>query len=420
MEKIIFHIDANSAFLSWEACYRIHILGEKQDLRDIPSAVAGDVKNRHGIILAKSIPAKKYKIRTGDTLMDALRSCPDLVVVPPHYDLYDRCSHAFMEILREFSPDIEPYSIDEAYVDMTSTCPLFGSPFAVANKIKDRIKDELGFTVNVGVSTNKLLAKMAGDFQKPDQVHTLYPDEIKRKMWPLPVNNLLFVGHATSRKLHNLGILSIGALAKSDLQIIRAHFGKVGEVLYAFANGVDISPVLSGAPANKGYGNSTVIPMDVVRPTVAKMVLLSLSETVTARLRADNVMVNVVSANIVYSDFSHESHQMTLFSATNITNEIYIASCQLFDELWNGRPIRNLGIHTSKVVAASSIRQLNMFGMNDYERLSKLDRAVDRIRDDYGPDAIKRAIFINSPIYHMAGGISIEKRRPDYGGEVVG
>ncbi len=420
MEKVIFHIDVNSAFLSWEACYRVCVLGEKQDLRDIPSAVGGNVKMRHGIILAKSTPAKKFGIRTGDTIGDALKLCPNLVTVAPHYDLYESCSAAFIEILREFSPCVEPYSIDEAYMDMTGTIGLYGSPIAIAHIVKNKIRDELGFTVNVGISTNKLLAKMAGDFQKPDLVHTLFPKDIEKKMWPLPVNDLLFVGHATKRKLFNLGIRTIYDLANTDLNIIKAHFGKVGEVLYAFANGIDVSVVADGAPANKGYGNSTVIPFDVDRADVARMILLSLSETVTARLRKDNVMATVVAVSVVDFQFHGASHQMTLFGPTNTTNVIHKAACRLFEELWDGMtPVRNLGIHTSKIVPATPEYQMNMFDMERYEKLSRMDNTADKIRDRYGKDSLRRAVFINNSIYHMSGGISPVKKRPEYGVNIL-
>jgi DNA polymerase-4 len=414
MDKVIFHIDVNSAFLSWEAVYRLHILGEKTDLREIPSAVGGDVKKRHGIILARSMPAKKYGVRTGDTIADALRLCPNLITVPPHYDLYDTSSKAFLEILKEFSPMVEQYSVDEAYCDMTGTVGLYGSAVVAANLMKDRIYSELGFTVNVGISSNKLLAKMASDFKKPNLVHTLFPEEMEKKLWKLPVEELFYVGHATKKKLHALGIHTIGELAKTDLDILRAHFKKYGEVIYAFANGVDVSVVSDEVPANKGYGNSTTIAFDVDKSDVAKMILLSLSETVCTRLRADCVMATVVAVSIVDFEFNHASHQMTLFSATNTTNEIHRAACTLFDELWDGTPIRHLGVHTSKVVSGDSLRQINLFDMNRYEKLSKLDAVVDVVRQRFGDDAIMRAIFLDNRIYHMAGGISPEKRKPNY------
>jgi DNA polymerase IV len=414
MENVIFHIDVNSAFLSWEAVYRLQFLGEKTDLREIPSAVGGDIQKRHGIILAKSMPAKKYGVRTGDTISDALKLCPELVLVPPHYDLYHTCSEAFIEILKEYSPCVEQFSVDEAYCDMTGTIGLYGSAVVAANLIKDRIANELGFTVNVGISTNKLLAKMASDFKKPNLVHTLYPSEIEKKLWKLPVGELFYVGHATKKKLYALGIRTIGELAKTDLDILRAHFKKFGEVIYAFANGIDISVVSDEVIPNKGYGNSTTIAFDVDQTSTARIILLSLAETVCARLRADSVMANVVAVSIVTSEFYHTSHQMTLFGATNTTNEIHRAACRLFDEFWDGTPIRKLGIHTSKIVKGISTRQYNLFDMDRYERFSKLDTTVDTVRGRYGDDSILRAIFLNNPIYHMAGGIPPEKRKPNY------
>lgn len=415
MDRLVFHIDVNSAFLSWEAVYRLHILGYRTDLREIPSAVGGDIKKRHGIILARSLPAKKFGVRTGDTLADALRLCPELEVVAPHYDLYDACSHALMEILKEYSPCVEQYSVDEAFCDMTGTAHLYGSPVAAANLIKDRIASELGFTVNIGISTNKVLAKMASDFKKPNLVHTLFPEELETKLWGLPVDELFYVGHATKRKLHALGIHTIGELAKTDLDILRAHFKKFGQVIYAFANGIDMSLVSDEPPKNKGYGNSTTIAFDVDRADTAKMILLSLAETVCGRLRADNAMASVVAVGIVNNEFKYESHQMTLFSPTNITIEVHRAACMLFDQLWDGSPIRKLGIQTGKVIYGTADRQLNLFDMNRYEKFSKLDKAVDAVRERYGDDSIMRAVFLKNPIYHMAGGVAPEKRRPDYG-----
>lgn len=206
--------------LSWEAVYHIAHKGGKLDLREVVSAVGGDMSMRHGIILAKSIPAKKYGIQTGETILDAQRKCPDLILAPPNYGLYEKFSVAFMDILREYSDIVEQYSIDEAFIDMTSSCRLFGTPVEAAEEIKNRIRDELGFTVNVGISCNKLLAKMASDFKKPDCVHTLYIEEIENKMWPLPVSDLFF-GRATTKKLLSLGIRTIRDLAKADLKWLK-------------------------------------------------------------------------------------------------------------------------------------------------------------------------------------------------------
>ena len=414
MNSVIFHIDVNSAFLSWEAVYRIHHLGGNLDLRDIPSAVGGDVTKRHGIILAKSIPAKKYNIKTGESVPEALRKCPDLVLVPPNYNLYQKSSKAFMNILNEYGPTVEQYSIDEAFVDMTGTESLFGKPEIVANEIRERIYRELGFSVNIGISNNKVLAKMASDFKKPNLVHTLWQHEIKDKMWTLPASDLFFVGRATARKLNGLGIKTIGELAQTDLSIIKSHLGKHGEVIWSFANGIDFSAVEPVPPPNKGYGNSTTISFDVTDSNTAKLVLLSLAETVSARLRDDNVKIKVISVGIRDYNLGYYSHQKKLKTATNITREIYESACQVFDEMWDKVPIRHLGIHTSQVVTEET-RQLSLFDDMDYEKLERLDRAVDDIRKRFGADSIVRASFIKADkVDHMSGGISREKRTVNY------
>ena len=414
MENIIFHIDVNSAFLSWEAVFRLYHKGGRQDLRECASAVGGDMAMRHGIILAKSIPAKKYGIKTGETILEAQEKCPNLILVPPNYSLYEECSSAFMGILREYSDEVEQYSIDEAFIDMSSSCRLFGSPEGVAGQMKDRIRDELGFTVNVGVSTNKLLAKMASDFKKPDRVHMLYPEEIKEKMWPLLVSDLFFVGRSTAKKLFSVGIRTIGELATADPLWLKSILKKQGEVIWAFANGIDYSPVLSQAPPNKGYGNSTTTPYDVTDVETAEKVLLALAETVGSRLRADNVQIEVVSVGIRYSDLTYFSHQTVLQTSTNLTWEIYQTACVLFVQLWDYRPIRHLGIHTSRARSDEFFRQTRLFDEIDYEKLAKMDRTVDALRKRFGIDSVMRATFLNQPIDHLSGGISREKRTVDY------
>lgn len=414
MKRVIFHIDVNSAFLSWEAVYRLYHLGGKVDLRNEVAAVGGDIALRHGIILAKSIPAKDYGICTGESIMEALQKCPGLKLVPPNYSLYERCSAAFMEILRMYSPDVEQYSIDEAYVDMTGTQGLWGEPEEAADRIRKHIRDELGFTVNIGISENKLLAKMASDFQKPDRVHTLWKDEIQDKMWVLPVKKLFFVGRATEQKLKNMGICTIGELAGTDSSLLRSHLKKHGEVIRAFANGMDVSLVQAEPPANKGYGNSTTIAFDVTDASTAKLVLLALAETVGTRLRAAKVKAEVIAVGIKTSDFQYFGRQMTLEHGTDITEEIHCTACRLFDELWDGKAIRHLGIHTGRIRDRTDMRQLSMFDETDYEKLERMDKAVDEIRGRYGNDSVKRAVFANGEIDHMSGGISREKRTVDY------
>ena len=414
MNRVIFHIDVNSAFLSWEAVYRLYHLGGRVDLREEVAAVGGDMAMRHGIILAKSIPAKKYGIKTGESIVEARQKCPQLMLVPPNYHLYDECSRAFMEILRQYSPEVEQYSVDEAFIDMSDTIQLWGEPEAVADRIREQIRRELGFTVNIGVSENKLLAKMAGNFQKPDRTHTLWKNEIEKKMWPLPVSDLFFVGRATARKLFALGIRTIGDLAKADPDMLKSHLKKQGEVIWGFANGIDVSVVEPEAPAAKGYGNSTTIAFDVCDASTARLVLLSLAETVGARLREAGVRAEVIAVGIKSFDLRYASHQMTLQNATSITLEIYKYACRLFDELWDGTPIRHLGIHTGRIRDGMNMRQVDMFDDTNYEKLAKLDAAVDGIRKRYGNDSMKRAAFVGSRIDHIGGGISREKRTVDY------
>lgn len=428
MGQVIFHVDVNSAFLSWEAVYRLRHLGGKKDLREEICAVGGDSSKRHGIILAKSLKAKAYGVRTGESILEAKKKCPVLELVPANYSLYKESSHAFMEILREYSPVVEPYSIDEAFVDMTGMERLFGPPRQAAEQIRERIYRELGFTVNIGVSTNRLLAKMASDFKKPNLVHTLFPDEIEEKMWPLPVRELFFVGRSTEQKLAAMGIHTIGELARTDHDLILSHLKKHGEVIWNFANGRAADLVESEQPDNKGYGNSTTISFDVTDTQTARMIFLSLAETVGSRLRSHGVKAEVVAISIKNSQLKTQGHQMMLGAPTNITEEIYQAACRLFDELWDGSPIRLLGIHTSRIKEDGS-RQMNIFDRTDYEKLEKLDKAVDTIRSRFGTDSVKRASFLEPPkkegeeetegekrkkIDHMSGSLLREKREVDY------
>lgn len=389
-ERIIFHIDVNSAFLSWEAVDRL-AAGADIDLREIPSAVGGDIETRHGVILAKSIPAKRFGVTTGEPVTDALRKCPGLYLVRPRHGMYREKSKAFLSILEQYSDVIEQVSVDEAFVDMSGTGRLFGPPLAAANRIREQVKRELGFTVNIGISSCKILAKMASDFEKPDKVHTLFPDEIPVKMWPLPVRNLFFVGRAAEKKLFSLGICSIGDLAQTDPQTLEKTLKKHGEVLWRYANGMDDSPVETEAQDAKGYGNSTTVSFDITDAAAAKSVLMSLTDQVCRRLRKDGVKVESVTVQLRFHDLTRASHQCPLPAATNITGEIYGRVCMLFDELWDGTPIRLLGVSTTKVSHEDKGRQLCMFDDTDYGKLEKLDRAMDEIRARYGPGAVQRA-----------------------------
>lgn len=414
MKQIVFHVDVNSAFLSWEAAERLKKDADAPDLRVIPAAVGGDMAKRHGVILAKSVPAKKYGVRTGESIVEAKRKCPNLLIVPPNQALYSQRSKALMGILKEYSPQVEQFSVDEAFLDMTGMEALFGEPVKAAYKIKDRIREELGFTVNIGISTNKLLAKMASDFEKPDKVHTLFPEEIEEKMWPMPVGDLYLVGQATEKKLAQLGIRTIGDLARMDVKVLRTHLKKHGEIVWEFANGRDVSVVETEPAENKGYGNSTTIAFDVTDRDTAVQVLLSLSETVAARLRKNGKKAELISVSIKDNNLHTVSHQEVLAVPSDITYEIYTAACRLFDELWDGSPIRLLGIRAEKV-GESAARQLNIFDRTDYEKLERLDAALDAIRMRHGKDSVMRASFLNSPFDHMTGKGTREKKDSDDG-----
>lgn len=392
-DPLIFHVDVNSAFLSWEAARRLKDDPKTQDLRELHAVIGGDEEIRHGVVLAKSPSAKKYGIMTGEPLAQARKKCPNLLIVPPDHTLYAEYSAKFITILEEVAPIVEQCSIDEAFCDMTGTTSLYGDPILFAHKLKDRIYKELGFTVNIGISSNKLLAKMASDFKKPNLVHTLFPNEIPQKLWPLPLEELFGIGKATAKRLHSLGFSTIGDLAHANKKMHISNFKSQGEYIWASANGIASSSLTYIPPTNKGYGNSITLPYDVTDIDTANHILLSLCETVGARIRAEHAYISVIQVQIVDCEFVHYSKQITLPSTTNVTEKIYSCAKILFAECWNHTPIRLLGVSTSKA-SSESYEQYHLFDQNKYERLSKLNQAIDKIRDRYGDDSIKRACFI--------------------------
>ena len=408
-QRIIYHIDVNSAFLSWQACHMLKTAPDSVDIRTIPSVIGGSEKLRHGIVLAKSSPAKKYNIQTAETLVSARKKCPGLVIVPPDYEIYVRYSSRFIDLLQQYAPVIEQYSIDEVFCDMTGTEKLYGNPVDFAHRLKNIIKKELGFTVNIGVSENKLLAKMASDFEKPDKVHTLFPSEIREKMWPLPVNELFFAGKSSVAKLHSLGIHTIGELASTDVSILRSVLKKQGEVLWNYANGHDLELVTDHKVPAKGFGNSVTTAFDVTDEYAAGNILLSLCETVGARIRAAKAYISVVTVTIVGNDFSRYSRQTSLPSTTDSTEMIYEISRKLFSEIWNGTPIRLLGVSTGKA-QNESYEQLTLFDNTKNDRLKQLDSAIDRIRHQYGEDSLIRASFLETKNAPMTQGMNNAKR----------
>ena len=398
--SIIFHIDVNSAFLSWTALEYLKN-GSEIDLRTIPSIVGGDQEKRHGIVLAKSIPAKAYGIQTAEPVANALRKCPGLVMVPPDHHMYSIRSHELMEYLQQICPDIEQVSIDECYMDFTPIAHKYPSPEEAAAFIKDTVYEKFHFTVNVGISDRKVLAKMASDFKKPNLVHTLYSHEIQKKLWPLPVSSLYMCGRSSAETLRNLGIQTIGDLACTPQEILTAHLKSHGVTLWQYANGIDDSKVGSVPAKMKGIGNSTTLSEDVISREEAFVVLLGLAESVGTRLRASRETASMISTEIKYATFRSVSHQTGLAIPTNSTDIIYKTACQLFDELWDGTPIRLLGIRSSKLTDASGPVQMSLFdlpqtGYEKDEKHKKLDKALDSLRGKYGKDIIKRGSLMTS------------------------
>ena len=394
MQRLIFHVDVNSAFLSWEATKRV-----KQglpDLREIPSCIGGDPKKRTGIVVAKSIPAKKYGVQTGEPVGLALQKCPDLVCVPSDFALYDRCSKAFKSICASYAPVMESFSIDEVFLDMTGTGQIYPDPIATACEIKDRIYRELGFTVNVGISTNKLLAKMASDFEKPNKVHTLYPEEVPQKMWPLPVRDLLFLGKASEKKLIQNGIHTIGDLAQANEKEIQMLLGeKSGHQLYLSANGMDDSPVKAQRDEAKGISVETTFDDDIVSYEQIFPILLSQCDIVAARMRREGKKCNCVAVSFRTLEFKNKSHQRKLENPTDVTDEIYQNVKRLFQESWSGQPLRLIGVALTGLTEDSFVQMSLFEDPKKREQQKKLDEAMDNIRKKFGNDKISRASTMN-------------------------
>lgn len=397
MQRLIFHIDVNSAFLSWEATRRV--ANGQEDLRHIPSAVGGDREKRTGVILAKSLPAKRFGVTTGEPVAAALRKCPSLVLVPADFALYQKYSHAFVSICREYTPVVEQFSIDECFLDMTGTERLYPDPIQIAYEIKNRIKKELGFTVNIGISSNKLLAKMASDFEKPDKIHTLFPNEIQAKMWNLPAGDLFSVGKNSAEKLQKAYIRTIGDIAHSDVSFLQHILGKkFGQKVREYANGIDPSPVLPEPEKAKGYSISTTLPEDITSFSSALSILLSLSEHVSRRMRREHAKTCCVAVNIRSDTFEDKSHQKKLSVPTDVTKEIFEVSKMLLNEMWAKRyPLRLLGISLTDIVYGEEV-QMSLFGEEQKTKERHLDKVLDGIRDKYGEQMIVRGRLLNTDI----------------------
>lgn len=399
MTKIIFHIDVNSAYLSWSAVYSLQH-GGTLDYRTVPSVVGGNEENRHGIVLAKSIPAKKYRIMTGESLASARKKCPNLLVIPPDYKYFMKSSNSMMRLIYEYSPIIQRYSIDESFVDMSHYKDNY---MEIAMELSNRIKKELGFTVNIGISENKLLAKMGSELEKPDKVHRLFKTDLPIKLWPLPVRNLFFVGRKTEEKLNSRGIYTIGDLANCEREYIKNWLKKPGEQIWEFANGIENSNVKDYKSPVKSMGNSTTIAFDVDNRDEAKKVILGLCEMVGMRLREANFRGYVIAISIKDSELVSYRRQKKLDAPTCNTNTIFYCAMLLFDELWNKKALRQISVRMSDLVDNFSY-QFTMFQAYD-EKAERLDRAIDDIRRIHGNGAIHRACFLDSRISPVIGGV---------------
>ena len=398
MERFILHVDVNNAFLSWTAVDRLN-KGEKVDIRTIPAVIGGDEAERRGIVLAKSFVAKQFGIKTGEPLYIARRKCPQIQVFPSNYTIYKKYSNQMIEIFKKYTDQIEQVSIDECSLDLTHFILKGEKIEEKAKSISTEIKEKLGFTVNIGIAHNKLLAKMASDFEKPDKIHTLYENEIPVKMWPLPISDLIMVGRKTIPKLQKIGIKTIGDLANREEQDIIKRFGKLGKTIWEYANGIDNSPVQVNNDKPKGIGNSVTLPQDVSDIAKLNEVLLALCEQVSYRLRKQNMLANVVNVQIKTSTFDIYTHQKKMEEGTDSTKYIYNEAKELLCSLYNSlsnKKVRLLGLRVDNLTDEAEMQISLFIDKNvDKETQRKVDHVVDKIKEKYGYDAITRAGKMN-------------------------
>ena len=394
MERQILHVDVNNAFLSWTAVEMLK-KGSTIDIREIPSIIGGDESKRSGIVLAKSPKAKEFGIKTAETIYQARMKCPNIKIYQSDFRVYQKYSNMLYNLLLEYTDRIERFSIDECFLDMTNYL-MKRSLMEVAQEIHVRVKNELGFTVNIGVANNKLLAKMASDFAKPDKIHTLYINEIKQKMWPLSVSELFMLGRRTVPKLQNMQIRTIGDLAKTDKELLSKKFGKHGIMMWEYANGIDNSEVQYKFENPKGIGNSTTLPVDIIEISKLEEVLLALTEQVTYRLRKYNMLANVVNVQLRTSNFENKTHQRKLNEATSNTKDIFRMAKELLEEMYtNGIAIRLVGMRVDGLIEKNE-KQLSLFNSKDTEKQENLDKVVDELKQKFGYNSITRAGKLHS------------------------
>lgn len=388
MERTILHSDMNCFYASVEMLHHPELAGK-------PLAVGGDPEARHGIVLTANYIAKKSGVKTGMALWQAKQVCPEIIFVPPRMDLYLRFSRMAQEIYSEYTDLREPFGIDESWLDVSASTSIKGDGMKIANEISKRIKHELGVTVSIGVSWNKIFAKLGSDYKKPDAITEFSRENYKNLVWNLPAGDLIYVGRSTNKKLQTLGIKTIGELANTEPAILESRLGKMGLVLHTFANGWDETPVcVEGYQAPiKSIGNSTTTPRDLVNDLDVKIILMALSESVASRLRENGFQCKVVEISIRDNELYHFSRQCKLKRPTNITDEIVQAAYRLFKDNYRWEhPIRSLGVRGCDLVSDDMPYQLDLFmSEQKREKLEKMDQVVDEIRARFGYQSIQRA-----------------------------
>lgn len=395
------HIDVNNAFLSWTAVYLLNN-GSKYDIRNSYAVIGGDEKARRGVVLAKSNPAKKLGIITGETLYSARKKCKALKVYPMNYPYYQYMSGELFKIISKYSPDIEVASIDECYLDYTNVLSLYGDPYTFALKLKDEINDTLGFTVNIGIANNKLCAKMASDFSKPNKIHTLYNNEVEQKMWPLPIGDLFGIGKKSTEKLKQLNINTIYDLAHANPSKLEKYFKNQTSIIIAMANGIDNSIVDSRINDPKGISNEITLDHDVSVKGELYNHLLYLSEKVGMRLRRQNKYAYVVAVILKDNYFKRKTHQKKLVNPINISSDIYEVAKSILTEMWEADlSIRLIGIRLDKLVDSNK-HQVSLFdNIKENENNLELEKTVDELKEKYGYKIIKKASLEGSNIVNI-------------------
>ena len=390
-ERIIFHIDVNNAFLSWTAVQLLEE-GYNIDIRTIPAIIAGDESKRHGIVLAKSPIAKKYGIVTAETIYQAKMKCPNLKIFSPNHEIYQRKSKQLMNYLKTFTPIMEQFSIDECFLDMTGTKYLYTNHLELAYKIKDEIKEKFGFTVNVGIGNNKLCAKMASDFEKPDKVHTLLKSEIKEKLWPLPVNDLFMCGKKTSIELNKMNIYTIKDLAEYDFQKLEKKFKSQAKYLKQAAWGIDESKVEERKDKRQSISTTRTLPHDEENKEILKEVLFVQTEDVCRQLREQNLYASTIA--IIYKDkyFKSTTVQEQLENATDNTKEILKKINSLFEKSYNNMPVRLIGVRLANLTKFKNT-QVSIFDteIDNDSKEESIQKTVDKINKKFGSSLIMPA-----------------------------